>query len=106
MKKVAEIISKGTKFPTEVISSIPKLEITGNNSIYIENHKGIKILTSEEIVIKLNAGFIIIQGEKISISEINKDFIFLTGIFNSFRFEKNLEWFILANYGNLFKVML
>ena len=46
MKKVAEIISKGTKFPTEVISSIPKLEITGNNSIYIENHKGIKILTS------------------------------------------------------------
>lgn len=91
MKNVAEIISKGTKFPTEVISSIPKLEITGNNSIYIENHKGIKILTSEEIVIKFNAGFIIIQGEKISISEINKDFIFLTGIFNSFRFEKNLE---------------
>ena len=106
MKKVAEIISKGTKFPTEVISSTPKLEITGNNTIYIENHKGVKVLTSDEIIIKLKTGFLIAQGKKISISEINKYFIFLTGIFNSFRFEENLEWFILANYGNLFKVML
>ena len=89
MKKVAEIISKGTKFPTEVISSTPKLEITGNNTIYIENHKG--VLTSDEIIIKLKTGFLIAQGKKISISEINKDFIFLTGIFNSFRFEENLE---------------
>lgn len=106
MKKATEIISKSTKFPTEVISSTPKIEITGNNSLYIENHQGVKILTPEEIVIKLKTGFLIAQGKKISISEINKDFIFLTGIFNSFRFEENLEWFILANYGNLFKVML
>lgn len=91
MKKIEEKISKTTKFPAEVISSTPKLELTGNRSLYIENHKGIKILTDQLIIIKLNFGFIIAEGERINIQEINKDFIYLTGIFNSFRFEKNLE---------------
>lgn len=91
MKKITETISKGTKFPTEVISSTPKLELTGNKTLYIENHKGIKVLTPEQVTIKLETGLIIAEGEKISILEINKDSIFLTGIFNSFRFEKILE---------------
>lgn len=76
MKKVVEIISKGTKFPTEVISSTPKLEITGNNSIYIENHKGIKILTSDEIVVKLQIGFLIVQGKKFLYVKLTKILFF------------------------------
>lgn len=91
MSKMAETISKTTKFPTEVISSTPKLELTGNKTLYIENHKGIKILTPEQVIIKLKSGLIIAEGEKISIIEINRNYVYLTGIFNSFKFEKILE---------------
>ncbi len=91
MKKIQEKISAATKFPIEVISSTPKIEITGNSYIYIENHMGIKILTPELTVIRIKSGYMIAEGEKINVAEINKDFVYLTGIFNSFRFEKNLE---------------
>lgn len=91
MKKITEKVSEKSQFPLEVISSAPKIEITGNNIIYIENHKGIKLLTSEQVIIKLKECLFTVEGEKISIQEINKEHIYLTGIFNSFRFDKNLR---------------
>lgn len=94
MKKITEKVSNQIQFPLEVISTTPKIEITGNKLIYIENHKGIKMFTSETIEIKLTKGLFIVEGKKISILEINKEHIYITGIFNSFRFDKILEWFI------------
>lgn len=91
MKKITEKLSEKSQFPLEVISSAPKIEITGNNMFYIENHKGIKLLTSDLVIIKLKEGLFVIEGEKISIQEINKEHIYLTGIFNSFRFDKILR---------------
>ena len=91
MKKITEKLSEKSQFPLEAISSAPKIEITGNNMFYIENHKGIKLLTSDLVIIKLKEGLFFIEGEKIPIQEINKDHIYLTGIFNSFRFDKILR---------------
>lgn len=91
MKKIAEKISNKTQFPIEIISSTPKIEVTGNKMIYIENHKGVKILTPENVTVKLTTGLLVIEGEKIAIHEIDKEHIFLTGIFNSFKFDKFLE---------------
>lgn len=91
MKKVTKKISEKTGIPPEVISSTPKLEITGSNKIYIENHKGIKMLTGETIVIRLKDFSVTIEGKNISISEIDKEHIFLTGDFCAVKFDKNLE---------------
>lgn len=91
MKKITDKISETTNFPLETISSAPKIEITDNSKIYIENHKGIKLLSTDIVIIKLNKGFFVLEGEKIAIQEINKEYIYLTGIFNSFKFNKNLE---------------
>ncbi|MDO5388316.1 MAG: YabP/YqfC family sporulation protein [Clostridia bacterium] len=91
MKKIADKISEKSQFPIEVISSVPKIEITGNNTLYIENHKGIKSLTSEQVIIKFEKALFIAEGEKISILEINKEYVYLTGFFHSFIFDKILR---------------
>lgn len=91
MKGIASRISEKTGIPSEVISAQPKIEMTGTSSIYIENHKGIKLLTSEQAVIKLKSVTMTAEGKGLAIAEITSEYILLRGNFSSFKFDKILE---------------
>lgn len=88
MKKIRSSVSEATGIPLEVISDIPRLELTGRKALYIENHKGIKSLTDTSITIKTSYGLIYAEGKNIAVKEINKEFIRIYGVFTSFRIER------------------
>lgn len=87
MKVTGKKISDLTSFPQEVISNIPHIELTGN-SLYIENHRGVKLLKSEMVIINLFDCELIAEGSSIGIKEINCNSISLTGIFTSLKIDK------------------
>ena len=88
MNRLTIFLSEKTDIPAEVVTLQPKIELTGNSLLYMENHKGIKYLSKNEVVIKLSSGLFNVSGNNISIKEINKDHIYLTGTFTSFVFDK------------------
>ena len=90
-KATANKISEKTGIPSEIISSQPKIEITGTEKIYIENHRGIKLITAEIAVIKFSSGLITAEGKGLTIAEITAEYILIKGNFSSVKFDKNLE---------------
>ncbi len=91
MNKTASKIAEKTGIPSEVISSQPKIEMTGTKSLYIENHRGIKLITHESIIIKFSSGTMTAEGKEITIAEMTREYMLLKGDFISFKFDKILE---------------
>lgn len=79
-EKMCEILD----MPLDMIKDYSRMTIIGNESILIENYKG--IVEYEEEVIRLSNKICII-GEKLSIEEITDDEIIITGKIKSVEFE-------------------
>lgn len=79
-------ISKALDIPRDILLSIPKILLTGNEEIYIENYRGIINYSDEEIKINTTKMPIKISGSKMSITEIAPDEITVTGKIKSVEF--------------------
>ncbi len=78
--------SKALDIPRDILLSIPKILLTGNEEIYIENYRGIINYSEEEIKINTTKMPIKISGAKMSITEIAPDEITVTGKIKSVEF--------------------
>lgn len=56
-----------------------KLTIVDFSAILIEGHKGVFHYGTEEIIIQLPKGRLVLQGEKLEIEEINREEIVIKG---------------------------
>ncbi|SFC62837.1 sporulation protein YqfC [Clostridium uliginosum] len=74
-------------FPTDVVLDLPKIIVTGNREITIENHRG--IIAFENSMIKINSriGSITIIGEGFEILFIGDNTIAISGIFKGISYE-------------------
>ncbi len=88
-KKILQI-SKLSDIPPEIISNIPKILITGNYTLSIENHKGIVFYSENSIIINFKKGKLNIEGNNINIDLINNEVIMLKGNIEQVKFE-NME---------------
>lgn len=79
-------LSDSLELPKEVTLNIPIIKATGNNDIYIENHKGIIEYSSEMLRINSQIGIIKISGKNLFIKEINKEELFIIGDVNIIEF--------------------
>lgn len=61
-----------------------KLTIVDFSTILIEGHRGIFRYTSQEIIIQLKKGRLILTGEKLTIEEINQEEILIKGDISHF----------------------
>ncbi|WP_418921847.1 sporulation protein YqfC [Clostridium ganghwense] len=82
-----ENVAQKLDLPRDVVLNIPKITITGNNEIIIENHKGIIIFEEKEIKINSNVGVISIKGEGLEILFIGGSTIILGGKFKGVIYE-------------------
>lgn len=60
--------------------SLPRITLTGNREVYVENYKGISAYTTEEVRLGTGSGIIRISGENLVIKALNTDEIVLSGI--------------------------
>ncbi len=80
-------VSKFLEIPREVISSAPKITITGFDEILIENFKG--ILEYEDFFAKISTqiGNININGFNLKLNQMTDDDIVVTGKIENIDFE-------------------
>ncbi|MFD3157584.1 sporulation protein YqfC [Haloimpatiens sp. FM7330] len=81
--RTKQVIADKLELPRDIILDLPKIIITGDNEITIENHKGIVLF--EEKIIKINStiGVISVIGNKFEILFIGGSTITLSGKFKS-----------------------
>lgn len=91
---VEEKLNKGKEFvvdklqiPREIVFDVPRIVVTGNSEITIENHKG--IITFDKKTIKINSklGPIKIVGENFEILFIGGSTITISGKFSGIEYE-------------------
>lgn len=73
--------------PADIIMDLHLLLLVFDNKLYLENHKGISYFQSEEIKVKIKNGFIILQGKDLSICEINRETLTISGKIFSISYE-------------------
>ncbi|WP_027633977.1 sporulation protein YqfC [Clostridium hydrogeniformans] len=87
IRKAKEHIAETLEIPSDVILDLPRIIITSNKEITIENHKG--IIKFEEGIIKLNSkmGIIAIEGKDFEIVFMGGNTLTLKGRFKSVVYE-------------------
>lgn len=83
-KAVREKIGQILDMPLDMIKGYSRMTVIGNESILIENYKG--IMEYEDDIIRLSNN-ICVLGNKLFIEEITDDEILITGDIRSIEFE-------------------
>lgn len=89
LNKIKENFADKFEFPKDIVLGLPKITITGENEIIIENHKG--IVQFEDNIVRVNSeiGLISIHGKNFSILFIGGETITISGLFKSLVYEGN-----------------
>ncbi|MBP2033039.1 sporulation protein YqfC [Clostridium algifaecis] len=74
--------------PRDIILNMPKIEITGDNEIVIENHKGIALFDKHNVKINSGVGLISIYGDEFEVLFMGGSTITIGGKFKSIVYEK------------------
>ena len=82
-----EKVSKFLEIPREIISSVPKITITGFDEIVIENFKGILEYEDYFARISTSIGNININGFNLKLNQMTDDDICVTGRIESLDLE-------------------
>lgn len=75
--------------PRDLVLDLPKIAITGDNEIIIENHKGIIIFDDKQSKINTRVGPVTIYGENLEILFLGGTTITLRGKFRSVVYEEH-----------------
>ncbi len=86
-KSMGDAAAKAWGVPADAVINLPRLVISGDREIYIENHRGILGYTDTEIRISSAAGILRICGRGLVISRIQPENIFISGRFKSVEYE-------------------
>ncbi|QGU95501.1 sporulation protein YqfC [Clostridium bovifaecis] len=87
--RTKENLAQKLGLPRDVVLDIPKIIVTGDNEITIENHKGIIMFGEEEIKLNSNSGVISLKGRNLEILFIGGSTIILGGKFKGISYEGN-----------------
>lgn len=64
MNNSREVVRVGRErwFPQEVVSDVPRVTATGNETVLVEQHKGLMAYQPEEVVFRTASGLLTIRG--------------------------------------------
>lgn len=85
--KTKENLAEKLDIPRDIMLSLPKITITGDNEIKIENHKGIILFSEMLVKVNTNCGVISVKGEEFQILFLGGATIILNGKFKSVNYE-------------------
>jgi sporulation protein YqfC len=75
--------------PRDIILNMPKITVTGENEIIIENHKGVVLFNEEQVKVNSGVGLISIQGSRFEILFMGGSTLTIGGKFKSIVYEGN-----------------
>ena len=86
MKKISEAAADAWGVPKDVIMNIPRITVSGDREIYIENHRGVSAYTAEHVGIVTGMGIVKIYGKNLKIAAIRHEDVLVTGRFIKIEF--------------------
>lgn len=89
MKKISETIADAWGVPKDVIMNIPRITISGDREIYIENHKGVTEYGETLIRVSTGMGTVKIQGKNLVITAIRREDILVSGSFQKIEYAQS-----------------
>lgn len=76
--------------PSEILTGLPVVELTGDSAVMIEQHHGISAYSEEQICINVNLGMLCIEGSGLTIRVMNHEKLIIYGRITSLRIERRL----------------
>lgn len=89
--KTREAIAEKLDLPRDVILNLPKISITGDNEITVENHRGVILFEENEIKINSHVGLITITGSGFEILFMGGSTLTVSGKFKSVVYDNNAK---------------
>ena len=87
--RTKEALAERLELPRDIVLNMPKITITGENEITIENHKGVVLFEEKEVKVNSNVGLISINGTGFEILFMGGSTLTLNGKFKSIVYEGN-----------------
>lgn len=87
--KSKQAIASALELPEDVILNRPKITVTGDNEVIIENHKGVVIFGEKMVKVNSGIGLITINGTGFEILFMGGSTINIGGRFESLIYEGN-----------------
>ncbi len=84
--RLKEQLSGALELPQDVVMNLPKVIITGDLQLQMENHKGILEYTPRKIRIATAQGEIVVTGARLRISTIFRQEVAVSGRINGVQF--------------------
>lgn len=74
------------ELPKDVVLDLPRITILGDLQVTIENHRGIIQYTSEQVLVGMSKGRILVTGEDLVIGVIHEEEMTVTGLLETIAF--------------------
>lgn len=87
MRDIAENLAENLELPLEAFGAAAKLSITGGRRALLENHRGIAEYGRERIVVSTEKGRIILSGQELVLSAMNKNELLIIGKISTVEWE-------------------
>lgn len=85
-KHATQKIIESIDLPADLFLGFPILSFTGNQELYIANHRGILLFSSEEIDILAESMQIQVKGKSLNIFSYSKEELIIKGTISSVGF--------------------
>lgn len=79
MSKFMENIAERLELPAEALGSVPKMTLTGNTRLLIENHRGLLGYTEECLEVSGGRLRIRVRGEGLRLRAMDADSLLISG---------------------------
>ncbi|PWU68482.1 MULTISPECIES: sporulation protein YqfC [Gracilibacillus] len=89
--KLSRFVTKTFDLPSEVMLELPRITMIGSIHAYIENHQGLIIFQSNELLLKVHNGFIKIIGSDFVLKMMVGQEILLEGKITDVTFQKEIN---------------
>ncbi len=71
--------AEALELPADVVAGAPLIELVGKRELRMENHRGILSYGDQEISVSGGRTLVTIRGEKLEISAMSANSLFITG---------------------------
>ncbi len=82
-ESILERVSKSIDLNTEPYPGLPLAEISGENRVLIENHRGVVKYSCCEILAKVRFGYFCVQGNGLKLLQMTKERLVIGGCIDS-----------------------
>lgn len=87
-KKIRNLAVNVLDLPDDLVHGVPRMILTGDLQLLIENHKGVDLFTSELLRLKLAEGKLEVAGLNLVIRSILIDEVQIEGVIHRIEFVK------------------